>query len=148
MVSRSTLIPCLRYADAPAAIEFLCRAFGFKRHAVYTDPDHPHIVVHAELTLGDGMVMLSSAKADSAQQLYRFKTPAEAGGITVCVCAVIADPDAHYAQALAAGAEIVRPLGDNHGYPGRSYNARDPEGNNWDFGSYDPWGTPGAENPV
>jgi uncharacterized glyoxalase superfamily protein PhnB len=97
------------------------------------------LVVHAELTLGDSMVMLSSARQDQAQQRYRFITPAQAGGITSCVCAVIADPDAHYAQAVAAGAEIVRELGDNSGYPGRSYNARDPEGYNWDFGNYDPW---------
>lgn len=138
-MSRTTLIPCLRYANAPAAIEFLCQAFGFRRHAVYTDPQDPQIVVHAELLLGEAMVMLSSARADEAQRRYRLRTPAEAGGVTTCICAVITDPDAHYAQAVAAGAEIVRELGDNQGYPGRSYNARDPEGHNWDFGSYDPW---------
>lgn len=143
MIGRTTLIPCMRYVDAHAAIEFLCRAFGFQRHAVYTDPEQPQIVIHAQLTLGDAMVMLGSARDDEARERYRFRTPSEAGGITTCVCAVIADPDAHYAQALAAGAEIVRPLGDNQGYPGRSYNARDPEGYNWDFGNYDPWAPAG-----
>lgn len=137
------LIPCLRYADALTAIDFLCRAFGFERHAVYTDPDDPAIVHHAQLTLGArAMVMLGSARADDSGRRFRWKTPAEAGGITLCVCAVLpkdTDIDAHCARARAAGAEIVLEPHDNIGYPGRSYNARDPEGNDWDFGTYDPW---------
>lgn len=143
-MSSTHLIPCLRYADAPAAIDFLCRAFGFERHAVYTDDTDPRIVHHAQLKLGQGraMVMLGSARDDATRAAFRWKTPAEAGGITMCVCAVLppdTDIDAHCARALAAGAEIVRPPHDNEGYPGRSYNARDPEGNDWDFGTYDPW---------
>lgn len=144
MPKRPILIPCLRYQDAPAAIEFLCKAFGFERHAVYFDDKNSGIVMHAQLLLGDSMIMLSSAVPGEAQQRYRFKTPAEAGGITMCVCAVIDDPDAHYARAKAAGADIVTEPHDNVGYPGRSYNARDPEGNDWDFGSYDPWAPPAA----
>lgn len=139
MTTRTSLIPCLRYADAPAAIAFLCKAFGFTRHAVYTDPDDAAIVVHAELVLGEAMLMLSSDRDDEARVRYRLRTPAQAGGVTTCICGVVDDVDAHYAQAVAAGAEVVRPLGDNHGYPGRSYNVRDPEGHNWDFGTYDPW---------
>ena len=139
-----TITPALRYVDAPAAIEFLCAAFGFERQAVYADPDDPSVIHHAQLTLGTGgMVMLSSARDDETQARYRWKTPREAGGVTVCICVVIADPDAHHARALSAGAEIVTPPHDNVGYPGRSYNARDPEGNDWDFGTYDPWGAEG-----
>jgi uncharacterized glyoxalase superfamily protein PhnB len=136
---RSTIIPGLRCQDAPAAIEFLCTAFGFERQAVYADENDPSIVHHAQLTLGGDMVMLGSARPGPAQDLYRWKTPAEAGGVTVCIYVVVADPDAHHARAKAAGAEIVTEPHDNEGYPGRSYNARDPEGNDWDFGSYDPW---------
>ena len=134
-----TLIPCLRYKDAPAAIDFLCRAFGFERRAVYRDDNNPAIIHHAQLVLNGSMVMLSSALPGAAQDRYRWKTPAEAGGITMCVCAIIDDPEAHYARAKAAGAEIVTEPHDNQGYPGRSYNARDPEGNDWDFGTYNPW---------
>jgi uncharacterized glyoxalase superfamily protein PhnB len=134
-----TLTPCLRYTDAPAAIDFLCRAFGFERHAVYFDENDPTIVVHAQLTLGNGMVMLSSARPGKATDRYRWKTPAEAGGITACVCAIIDDVEGHYARAKAAGADIVTEPHDNEGYPGRSYNARDLEGNDWDFGTYNPW---------
>ncbi|MET0654682.1 MAG: glyoxalase, partial [Pseudoxanthomonas sp.] len=54
----STIIPCLRYQDAPAAIEWLCRAFGFQKHAVYADGA---VVHHAQLVFGNGMIMLGSA---------------------------------------------------------------------------------------
>jgi uncharacterized glyoxalase superfamily protein PhnB len=50
---------------------------------------------------------------------------------------VIEDADAHYAQARAAGAEIVRELEDQD-YGSRDYSARDFEGNLWSFGTYQP----------
>lgn len=143
-MTRQTIFPMLRYADALAAIDFLCRAFGFERQAVYADPENPRIVHHAQLSLGGNLVMLCSAEPGAAADRYRWKTPAEAGGITACICALIADPDAHCARARAEGAEIVNEPHDNQGYPGRSYNARDPEGNDWDFGTYDPWAPPPA----
>jgi uncharacterized glyoxalase superfamily protein PhnB len=133
------LFPSLRYADARAAIDFLCRAFGFERHAVFTDDDDPSIVIHAELTFGDSMVMLSSALPNESQRRYGFKTPAQAGCITMSVSAVVENADEHYARAKAAGASIITEIHDNVGYPGRSYNAKDPEGNDWDFGTYNPW---------
>jgi uncharacterized glyoxalase superfamily protein PhnB len=138
MPSPPLLIPCLRYADAPSAIAFLCEAFGFERHVVYTDSSAPSIVLHGQLKLGDTMVMLGSAVAGEASERYRWRTPAEAGGITMCVYAVVDDIEAHYARAITAHADIVTPLHDNVGYPGRSYTARDPEGNVWDFGNYNP----------
>jgi uncharacterized glyoxalase superfamily protein PhnB len=55
----STIIPCLRYRDALAAIDWLCRAFGFKRHAVYADGATVH---HAQLGFGNGMIMLGSGR--------------------------------------------------------------------------------------
>ena len=133
------LIPCLRYDDAPAAIDFLCRAFGFTVQARHDDPDDPAIVHHAQLMLDSNMVMLGSARPGGAGELYGWKTPREAGGVTMCVCAVIDDPDAHAARAEAEGAEMLTHPHDNEGYPGRGYDARDPEGNVWNFGSYDPW---------
>ena len=134
------LIPCLRYKDAPAAIAFLCDAFGFERHAVYADDADPSIIHHAQLTLDGNMIMLGSAgNGGEAARLYNWKTPEEAGGITMCVCAVIADPDTHAERARAAGARITRGPCDNEGYPGRAYDALDSEGNVWNFGDYDPF---------
>ena len=46
----------MRYRDAPAAIDWLERAFGFKRQVVHNGPDGT--VAHAELRYGDGLVML------------------------------------------------------------------------------------------
>ena len=132
------LIPCLRYENAPAAIDFLCHAFGFKQQMVLADETDPSLIHHAQLQLGDALIMLGTATPGGVADLYGWKTPAQAGGITACVYAVVEDADAHHAAAEAAGAEIVTAPHDNDGYAGRSYSARDPEGNVWDFGTYDP----------
>ena len=136
---KPALIPSLRYENAPAAIDFLCRAFGFEKHAVYADEKNPNIIHHAELVLGDAMIMLGSDVPGETKERYHWKTPKQAGGITMSITAVIDDPDSHYLRAKAEGAEIVTEPHDNQGYPGRAYEARDLEGHAWYFGSYDPW---------
>ena len=83
------------------------------------------------------MIMVGSATNPTMAPLQ--KTPAEVGGIgTQSPYVVIPDPDAHHARAVAAGAEIIRPVHDED-YGGRHYACRDPEGHLWHFGSYDPW---------
>ena len=134
----STIIPCLRYRDAPAAIDWLCKAFGFARHAVYADGATVH---HAQLSFGNGMVMLGSVD-DTSEFGRRMVQPDELGlRETQCPCVIVADADAHYAQARAAGAVIVDDIRDQD-YGGRGYSCRDPEGHLWWFGSYDPWAEP------
>jgi uncharacterized glyoxalase superfamily protein PhnB len=130
----ATVIPALQYQDAPKAIEFLCKAFGFEKMAVYESEGGT--IDHAQLTLGNGMVMLGSAKdTDYGKLLVR---PRAAGGVTMSVYCIVADPDAHCARAKAAGAEITRePVTQDYG--GRDYTCKDPEGHVWTFGSYDPW---------
>jgi len=59
---------------------------------------------------------------------------------TQSCCVVVADVDAHYARATAAGAQVVIEIADQD-YGGRGYACRDPEGHLWWFGSYDPWAT-------
>jgi hypothetical protein len=64
-------------------------------------------IAHAELTLGGGMIMLGSQKDDEYSR--SFKTPEELGGIeTHSVYLVVADADAAYARAVAAGAVVIR----------------------------------------
>ncbi len=58
--------------------------------------------------------------------------------VTACTYVVVADADAHHARAAAAGAEVLEAPADRP-YGGREYLARDPEGNLWSFGTYDPW---------
>lgn len=130
---RKTFIPTLRYNDAKAAIDFLVEAFGFDRHAVYEDDGK---ISHAELTYGDGMVMLG----DNVESEYGklVTVPSEAGKPTGGIYVTVEDPYAHAERARAAGAEIVREPEDQD-YGGANYTARDPEGYIWDFGSYDPW---------
>jgi uncharacterized glyoxalase superfamily protein PhnB len=129
-----TVIAAVQYEDAAAAIEFLCQAFGFERKAVYQGEDDT--IAHAELTLGNGMVMLGSVNdTDYGRLLVR---PRDAGGVTMSIYVIVQDPDAHFARARAAGAEIVRePVTQDYG--GRDYTCKDPEGHVWTFGSYDPW---------
>lgn len=135
----TTIIPGFRYADAVAAIDFLCTAFVFERHAVFADDEDPALIHHAQLTLGDGMIMLGSAQPDAAQRPDGWKAPPEAGGNSSSIYVYVTDPDTHCATARLAGAKVVAQPSDNQGYPGRGYAARDPEGHVWSFGSDDPW---------
>jgi uncharacterized glyoxalase superfamily protein PhnB len=135
---RHEIIPNLRYADAPAAIDFLCAAFGFERRCVFLDEHDRNVVQHAELTWCDRMVMLYSVNDTEFSRAASMKTAAEAGGPTVGLYLIVEDVDAHAERARAAGAKII--LGpDDKDYGGRGYTARDPEGNVWSFGRYDPW---------
>ncbi len=130
---RLTIIPTLRYYDAPTMIAWLIEAFGFEQHVVHAAPDGT--IAHAQLTFGNGMIMLGQARDDSYGKLCR--TPRDLGGTTQGPYIVIADADAHHARAVAAGAQIVRSLDDTD-YGSREYSARDPEGHLWNFGTYDP----------
>ena len=133
----TSAIPSLRYKDAHAAIEWLCEAFGFEKHLVVPAEDGG--VGHAQLVWGETMVMLSSTRDDEFGAL--LASAQDAGGSTQSTYFVVDAIDAHYQQAVAAGAEIVMEIRDED-YGGRVYSARDPEGNLWNFGSYDPWADP------
>ena len=139
---KSTVIPGLRYNDAAAAIEWLCSAFGFQKHAVYTGPDNT--IAHAELSFGHGMIMLGSVD-HSASPKFPMAQPAEINlRETQAPYLVIQDSaacDAIYASAKAAGATIVDELTDK-GYGGKGFSCRDLEGHLWHFGTYDPWEVP------
>jgi uncharacterized glyoxalase superfamily protein PhnB len=131
----STIIPAMAYRDALAAIDWLCQAFGFEKHAVYADGD---TVLHAQLVYGNGMVMLGSA--DKGGEWNALMAQPDEIGLreTQSPSVIVADVDAHYARAKAAGATIVIDIADQQ-YGGRGYACRDPEGHLWWFGSYDPW---------
>jgi uncharacterized glyoxalase superfamily protein PhnB len=128
------IIPAMRYNDAPAAIEFLCKAFGFKEHLVV--PMDDGMIAHAQLTYGKSMIMLGSTRDNEFGKLQ--KSVKDAGVVTQSCYIIVPDADEHYRRAVAAGAEIVVELKDED-YGGRGYTCRDPEGNLWNFGTYDPW---------
>lgn len=132
----STVIPALRYRDAPAAIEWLCQAFEFEKKAVFPNADGT--IGHAELTFGNGMVMLSSV-VNNTPYSKLLRQPDEIGRAeTQSPCLIVSDCDAVYKTAKAAGAEMVIDIADMS-YGGRGFTCRDPEGHVWYVGSYDPW---------
>jgi uncharacterized glyoxalase superfamily protein PhnB len=128
MDRRPTIFPELFYRDAPAAIDWLCDAFGFERLLVV--PGEAGHVVHAELGLGNGVIMLASAMPGRG-----FLSPRDLPGLNGLVCAYVDDVDAHHDRAAAQGAEVVVALSDTD-YGARMYEARDLEGNYWCFGNY------------
>jgi len=138
--ARSTIIPGLRYRDAKAAIRWLCDVFGFAQHAVYEAADGS--IAHAQLSFGNGMVMLGSV-VDS-EYGRNIRQPDEVGGKeTQAPYLVVADADAVYSRVKAAGFEIVVDIKDED-YGGRGFSCRDPEGHLWNVGTYDPWAHAGS----
>jgi len=122
-----TIIPYLQYSDAPAAISFLCAAFGFIEKARYPMPDGT--VGHAEIALGDGRdgtVYLASVWREGG-----FAPAGELAGLHSQLFVRVADVDAHFAHARAAGATIAAEPHDEHG--SRMYRALDCEGQRWVF---------------
>jgi uncharacterized glyoxalase superfamily protein PhnB len=131
----ATVIPSMRYKDAPAAIEWLCHALGFEKNAVYPNPDGT--IAHAQLTFGNGMIMLGSVRDNEYGRMMRQPEEID-GGNTRGIYLVVDDCDAVYARARAAGAEMAMDIADQD-YGGRLFSCRDPEGHLWSIGSYDPW---------
>jgi uncharacterized glyoxalase superfamily protein PhnB len=123
-----TIYPSLRYHDARAAIDWLVEAFGFQESQVHADAEG--VIRHAELTGFGGTVMLGT-EPEGGDELWGEH--AGQGWLYVSHD----DVDALHDRAVAAGAEIVRPLQDTD-YGSRDFTARDPEGNIWSFGTYAP----------
>ena len=131
----STVVPCLRYQDAPAAIDWLCHCLGFEQRLVV--PNKSGSIAHAELVLGGGMVMLGSQIDDAHGQV--LTTPAKVGGLQTQTSWVrVQDADDVYARVVNSGADIVEAI-DDAPYGGRGFTCRDPEGHVWHVGTYDPW---------
>lgn len=135
----STVMPAMRYRNAPAMIDWLIQIFGFERHAVYEGANG--VIDHAELKLNGGMIMLGSSKDDEYGR--RFKSPCDLDGVeTRSVYIVVEDADAAYRRAIDAGATVLRPLADMP-YGSREFTIKDPEGHSWSAGTYDPWAAHG-----
>ncbi len=133
--TKATVIPCLRYRDAPAAIEWLCQTFGFEKQLIV--PNDDGTIAHAQLSFGNGMIMLGSVLDTEFGRL--MKQPDEIGGAeTQSAYVVVSNVDELYARAKSAGAEIVIEIKDED-YGGRDFSCRDLEGHLWNFGTYDPF---------
>jgi uncharacterized glyoxalase superfamily protein PhnB len=117
------LMPRLAYRDPPAAIEFLCRAFGFEETARFAPAGK---VVYSEIAWhGETLFAIGSSQEG-------VQSPRELGGVPMELFCYVDDVDRHHAQARAAGAKILSPPQDKF-WGDRSYAALDCEGYRWIF---------------
>ena len=130
LTTGAIIYPALSYRDAAAAIDWLGRAFGFEQIMAAPGPDGA--IAHAELRLGDGIIMLGTAQPERG-----WRSPRDLPGSNQTLYVYLPDPDAHCARARAAGATIVREPNDTD-YGSREYAATDLEGHEWSFGTYRP----------
>jgi uncharacterized glyoxalase superfamily protein PhnB len=119
------IFPVLRYDDAPAAIDFLVRALGFVVASNHRMPDGR--VVHADLRFASGGIGVSSTGTSPDGSPW--------ADVRHGIYIVVEDPDAAYARAQSAGAEIALAIADQS-YGSRDFTLRDPEGHLWGFGTY------------
>lgn len=130
-----SVIPCLRYRDAAAAIAWLRDTLGFDVQFVV--PNEDGSIAHAQLTFGNSMVMLGSAFDTDYGRL--LKQPAEIGGlVTQGSYLVVNDADLVYGRVLEGGGRILLDIKDED-YGGRGFTCSDPEGHMWSIGTYDPY---------
>jgi uncharacterized glyoxalase superfamily protein PhnB len=117
-----TVFPCITFRDAKASFDWLERALGAERIAVYEDDEGR--VAHAEVRIGASTIMAGDERAGSKA------TPP---GVSV-VYVVVDDADAAYERAKAAGADVTEPVDQDYG--SRDVTVTDPDGNRWALGTY------------
>jgi len=118
--------PYLYYEDVAAMLTWLAGAFGLRESFRIDGPDGK--VAHAEMRLGDGVVMMGRPGVD-------YRNPRRLGGLTQSLHVYVDDVDAHFARARRAGATIVAEPADQF-YGDRRYAAEDPEGHRWFFAQH------------
>ena len=117
-----TVFPCITFRDAKASIDWLERALGAERVAVFEDDDGR--INHTELRIGESLVMAGDERAGSKA------TPP---GVSV-VYVVVPDADAAYERARSTGADVTEPVDLDYG--SRDITITDPDGNRWSLGTY------------
>jgi uncharacterized glyoxalase superfamily protein PhnB len=123
------------YQDAAQAIDWLCKAFGFEVR-LRVDGDGG-VIVHSELTFGDGIVMVADERNNKRENTVG-KSPRSVGGAnTQSIMVYVDDVEAHHDRAKAAGAKVTHPpetsdYGEDY-WSDRSYECEDLEGHRWWF---------------
>ena len=122
-IGYSRVAPYLLYEDPAAALAWLEEAFGFRERFRNVGPDG--WIDHAEMEIGDGLVMLAKPGAD-------YRSPRRLGQATSLVHVYVDDVLGHFERATAAGAAI-RDEPTKKPYGTIQYSAADPEGHLWLF---------------
>ena len=120
------ITPYIFYEDVAAALDWLRKAFGFTERMRMPGPDGG--VLHAEMTLDDGVIMIGNPGP-------QYQNPKAHGHVNQLIYVFVNDVDAHYAQAKAAGATITAEPEDLF-YGDRRYAADDLEGHQWNFATH------------
>jgi uncharacterized glyoxalase superfamily protein PhnB len=121
------VIPTLIYDDVPAAVEWLCRVFGFSVRLVAG-------TTHAQLACGEGGgVMLGASRIEDAGEgsIRAFEPPGDRP-VAQSTMVVVGDVDAHFARTTVQGATIELTLA-TYAFGERQYTARDLAGHRWAF---------------
>ena len=121
------ITPYLLYEDVDATLDWLVATFGFEERVRMPGPEAR--ANHAEVAMGDGMVMMGNPGPD-------YKSPKTTGNArTQLIYVYVDDVDKHYEAAKAAGANILSEPTDQF-YGDRTYGAEDPEGHQWNFAQH------------
>jgi uncharacterized glyoxalase superfamily protein PhnB len=117
-------MPYLYYADADAALDFLLEAFGFEEIEVFRDAEGN--VMHAQLSTGDGVVMIGPGLVD-----FGTRGPIESDLVTCRIFVFVSDVDTHHERSRNAGAVVIAEPADQG--PNRVHIVTDCGGHQWIF---------------
>jgi PhnB protein len=120
--------PYLSIDGAGAAIDFYSKVFGATERVRMPDPDGR--IGHAELQLGDSLIML----ADEYPEMG-IRGPKAVGGTPVTISVYVEDVDAVFDRAVELGANPLRQVKDEF-YGDRSGQFEDPFGHRWSVASH------------
>jgi len=123
-----TATPYLVIKGAAGALEFYKKAFGARELVRMPAPDGT--VVHAEIAIGDSVIMMGEEQPGMGFVAARPGTPTP-----VVLMLYVDDADAMFGRALAAGAREIRPL-KNQFYGDRSGTLADPFGHVWTIATH------------
>jgi len=118
--------PYLIVRDAERALAYYAKVFGAVERGRLTDPDGK--IVHAEMQIGDSRLML-------ADEMPGFTSPLSLGGTPVIISLYVPDVDAVVERAVAEGATVMIPVGDQF-YGDRAGRIKDPFGHLWIVGTH------------
>jgi PhnB protein len=117
------------YGDgAGSAIDFYCSAFGARERMRMPASDGK--IGHAELEIGDSVIMLADANPE-----MDARSPRSLGGTPVALHVYVDDVDRVFEQAVEAGAKQLRPV-ENQFYGDRSGQFEDPFGHRWNVATH------------
>ena len=120
--------PYLIVDGADAAIGFYTKVLGATERMRMPSPGNR--IGHAELELGDSLIMLADEHPDMG-----IVGPGSVGGTPVMISVYVEDVDAVFDRALAEGAKSVRQVGDQF-YGDRSGQFEDPFGHRWSIATH------------